>query len=46
MQDDEIRKYIDLFIKEEIENGGDPYAYFMSLEDIIKVYNLKAYVSL
>ena len=36
LRDEDIRKYIDLFIKEEVENGRDPAD--LSLKDTIKVY--------
>ena len=35
LRDEDIRKYIDLYMTEEIENGRDPL--YMSLKDTIEV---------
>ena len=37
MTDEDIRKYIDLFIKEEIQNGRGPED--LPLKDTIEVYH-------
>ena len=36
LRDEDIKKYIDLFVKEEVENGGD--AKCVLLKDSIEVY--------
>ena len=36
LRDEDIKKYIDLFVREEVENGRDANA--LSLKDTIEVY--------
>ena len=36
MRDEDIKKYIDLFVKEKVENGRDPNC--LLLKDTIQVY--------
>ena len=47
MTDEDIRKYIDLFIKEEIQNGRGPED--LPLKDTIEVYhrfnNLSSFIA-
>ena len=36
LRDEDIKKYVDLFVKEEVENGGDPNC--VTLRATIEVY--------